>query len=216
MTYALVIAGGDPPDRGILDGAGDAELVVAADCGLRVARTHGLSIDLVVGDLDSVSTGDVAWAEAEGAKILKVPSNKDFTDLELAIEQAAACELMHIVVVGIDGGRVDHELGNWAVLCAPRPQLLEIKTAGGTVTVLHGEFINKIDLSGEPGEIVSIISRNGDAEGVTTTGLRWPLDEAVLSSSSSLGVSNEFTGTEATVAVQHGTVMVARPTPACC
>lgn len=215
MTYALVIAGGDPPDRSILDGARDAELVVAADCGLRVARTHGLSIDLVVGDLDSVTTGDVAWAEAEGAKILQVPPDKDYTDLELAIEQAAACELLHIVVVGVDGGRVDHELGNWAVLCAPRAQMLEVRTAGGVATVLHGEFINKVDLVGEPGEVVSIISRNGDAQ-VTTTGLKWPLDDALLPSTSSLGVSNEFSETEASVAVSTGTVMVVRPAPEVC
>ena len=213
MTYALVIAGGDPPDQSILDGVRDAELVVAADCGLRVARTHGFSIDLVVGDLDSVSTGDVAWAEAEGAKILKVPENKDYTDLELAIEQSAAAEILHIVVLGIDGGRVDHELGNWAVLCAPRPQMIDIRTAGGTVTVLHGEFINKLEITGEPGEIVSIISRNGDAQGVTTTGMKWPLTNAVLASSSSLRISTELVDGEASVAVADGTVLVARPTP---
>ena len=115
------------------------------------------------------------------------------------------------MVVGVEGGRVDHELGNWAVLCAPRSQLVEIVTAGGTVSILHGDLVNKIELTGEPGDVVSILARNGDASGVTTTGLRWPLDDATLSPVSSLGVSNEIVDTEATVTVQSGTVMVARP-----
>lgn len=211
MPYALVLAGGDPPDRNILDGAQDADVVIAADCGLRIARTHGLSIDLVVGDLDSVSTGDVAWAKAEGAEIIEVPQDKDYTDLELALERASLTEVQRIVVVGIEGGRIDHELGNWAVLCAPRSQLVEIVTAGGTVSVLNGDMVNKIELSGESGDVVSILARNGVASGITTTGLRWPLDDATLSPTSSLGVSNEIVDSEATVTIQSGTVMVARP-----
>ncbi len=211
MPFALVLAGGDPPDRNILDDAQDAEVVVAADCGVRIARTHGLCIDLVVGDLDSVSTGDIAWAKAEGAEVIEVPKDKDYTDLELALERASLAEVQRIVVVGVEGGRVDHELGNWAVLCAPRSQLVEIVTAGGTVSILHGDLVNKIELTGEPGDVVSILARNGDASGVTTTGLRWPLDDATLSPVSSLGVSNEIVDTEATVTVQSGTVMVARP-----
>ena len=211
MPFALVLAGGDPPEGRILDGAKDAEVVIAADSGVRIARTHGLAIHLVVGDLDSVSTGDIAWARAEGADIIEVPSNKDFTDLELALERAEEADVDRIVVVGIEGGRVDHELGNWAVLCAERSQLVEILTAGGRVSVLHGAMTNKLELTGSPGDVVSILARNGEATGVTTTGLRWPLDDASIAPSSSLGVSNEIVDGEASVEVVAGTLLVARP-----
>lgn len=211
MSFALVLAGGEPPSRQLLSGSEDAAVVIAADCGVKIARTHGLSIDMVVGDLDSVSTGDVAWAEAEGAEVVKVSRDKDFTDLELALEKAAEANVDRIVVMGIEGGRIDHQLGNWAVVCSPRPQLVEIFTSGGTVSVLHGEFVNSMELEGEPGGVVSILAKNGDATGVTTTGLAWPLDDATLLPTSSLGVSNTFTGTAATVTVEVGTVLVARP-----
>lgn len=211
MSFALVLAGGDPPDRQLLEEAKDAEIVIAADCGVKIARTHGLSIDLVVGDLDSVSTGDVAWAEAEGAEIVRVPEDKDFTDLELALEQAGLADVHRILVLGVEGGRIDHELGNWAVLCAPRGQLVEIETLGGTVTVLHGDHINKVEITGEPGDLVSILAKNGEAGGVTTTGLRWPLDDATFLPTSSLGVSNEMVDGEASITVRSGTLLVARP-----
>lgn len=211
MAFALVLAGGDPPEQTLLVGAENAATVVAADSGVRIARNYGLSIDYLVGDLDSVSTGDVAWAKAEGAEIIEVDRDKDCTDLELALERAALANVERIVAVGIEGGRIDHELGNWAVLCAPRSQLVEIATSGGTVSVLHGDAVNTVQLSGEPGDVVSILARSGDAGGVTTTGLRWPLDEALLSPTSSLGVSNEFVGQEASITIQSGTVLIARP-----
>lgn len=211
MAFALVLAGGDPPEQSLLAGAENAATVVAADRGVRIARNYGLSIDFLVGDLDSVSTGDVAWAKAEGAEIIEVDKDKDFTDLELALEQAALADVERIVAVGIEGGRIDHALGNWAVLCAPRAQLVEIATSGGTVVVLHGDAVNTVQLSGQPGDLISILARSGDAEGVTTTGLRWPLEDASLSPTSSLGVSNEFVGEEASVTIQSGTVMIARP-----
>ncbi len=211
MGSLLVIAGGDPPDRNILESCGQAEFVIAADSGLRVARTHGLSIDLLVGDLDSVSEGDLAWAEAEGVEVIEVPTDKDFTDLELALDRAAQTSFDHVVVIGVGGGRIDHELGNWSVLCAPRSQTLEIRSAGGTVTVLHGAFTNTVELSGEPGDVVSIVARNGEATGVTTVGLRWPLGDATLASHSSRGISNEFIGATATISVENGTLLIARP-----
>ena len=211
MAFALVLAGGDPPDRQILECADEAELVVAADSGVKVARAHGLSIHLVVGDLDSATDGDVAWAEAEGAEIVRVPEDKDFTDLELALERAGAGDIDRILVLGVEGGRIDHELGNWAVLCAPREQLVEIVTSGGTVTVLHGDSVNSVEIVGSPGDIVSVLAKNGQATGVTTTGLRWPLSNATMLPTSSLGVSNELTDDVATISVESGTVLVARP-----
>lgn len=211
MAFALVLAGGDPPDRQLLDGGQAAELVIAADSGVKVARAHGLPIHVVVGDLDSVSDGDLAWAKAEGAEIVRVPEDKDFTDLELALERAGQADVDRILVMGVSGGRIDHELGNWAVLCAPRAQLVEIVTGGGTVTVLHGDAVNEVRLVGAPGDVVSILARNGKAVGVTTSGLRWPLFDATLSPTSSHGVSNEFTGEAASISVSSGTVVVARP-----
>ena len=211
MSFALVLAGGDSPDRQLLHGASEAELVIAADFGVKVARAHGLSIHLVVGDMDSVSNGDVAWAKAEGAEIIRVPQDKDFTDLELALDRAADAEVERILVMGVEGGRIDHELGNWAVLCAPRDRLVEIATNGGTVTVLHGALTNSVEIGGSAGDLVSILAKNGEASGVTTTGLRWPLHDATILPTSSLGVSNEFAGDTATVSLTSGTLLVARP-----
>ena len=58
--------------------------VIAADGGLDRAAALGLDVDVVIGDLDSVSAEALAAAEAAGARIVRHPEAKDATDLELA------------------------------------------------------------------------------------------------------------------------------------
>ncbi len=60
----------------------------------------------------------------------------------------------------------------------------------------------------EPVDLVSLLATGGPAAGVSTTGLRWPLDDAVLEPGSTRGVSNELTGGRATVTVREGSLLV--------
>lgn len=208
---AAVLVGGDVPERPVLEGIAEVDLVIAVDSGVRIARTYGLPVHVLLGDLDSISEGGRAWAEAEGASIIEFPTDKDATDLELAIEHAVAEGADQIIALGVEGGRLDHELGNWAVLCRPRAAQMEIRTSSGIATPIHGEHRSSIELTGQPGEVVSLLPTLGDASGVTTTGLRWPLDDARVPAGSAWGVSNEFVEDVASVSIHTGTLLVIRP-----
>ena len=78
---------------------------------------------------------------------------------------------------------------------------------GALVHVVRGER----RLEGSPGELLSLFALGGDASGVTTTGLRWELDDDVLRPGSTWGLSNEFLGSVATVRVRDGIVLAIRP-----
>lgn len=215
MGFAVVLAGGDIPDRRLFRGIDAADLVVAADGGVRIARSHGLPIDAVIGDLDSSSEGDLAWATAEGSEIHSFPADKNATDLQLALGHAdAAVNIDRIVVMGIEGGRLDHEMGNWAVCCGQWRAAVDIHTERGVTHVLRGAGRNVVELDGEPGDLVSLLPRGGKAVGVQTVGLRWPLDEAVLYPDDSRGLSNELVETSAKVSLHSGVLLVSRPTVA--
>lgn len=211
MTFAVVLVGGAVPEQRLLSGCDNAELVIAADGGVRIARTHGLPIDAVVGDLDSATDGDLAWARAEGAEVVQFPEDKERTDLELALDRADAAGVDRIIAVGVDGGRLDHELGNWAAVSATRSALVEVHTAHGTALILHGEGHRRAELTGAEGDVVSLLARAGDAVGVTTEGLRWPLSDATLTPTGTRGISNEFVGSSASVEVDRGILLVVRP-----
>ena len=78
----VVVASGEGPELTLPD----AKSVVAADGGLLRARGLGLTVDVVVGDLDSVTPEALAAAEAAGARVVRHPQAKDATDLELALD----------------------------------------------------------------------------------------------------------------------------------
>src|SRR5450432_2459847 len=107
-VVAIVLAGGDALPTGVAGHVPAAALVIAADSGLSHAQELGLSVDLVVGDLDSVDDAELAAAVAAGAEIERHPPEKDATDLELALDAACTRRATHITIVGGHGGRLDH------------------------------------------------------------------------------------------------------------
>src|SRR4051794_14608128 len=84
--HAIVAAGGDPLDPWWDPAQLEADVVVAADSGLAHVFALGLTPDVVVGDLDSVTPTDLDRARDLGARIEQYPSDKDATDLELALD----------------------------------------------------------------------------------------------------------------------------------
>jgi thiamine pyrophosphokinase len=203
---AIVLANGDPV-AGPLALPDDA-VVIAADGGLRLAPALGLTVHTVVGDMDSVDEGDLAQARSSGARIERHPVNKNVTDLELALDAAIATGADDITIVGGSGGRLDHLLANAMLLAADRYDTITLRWLTGTETVVPCRPDHPAHLEGKPGDLVSLIPAGGPALGVTTSGLRWPLDDGGLAPGSTRGISNEMTATEATVTVDEGRLLV--------
>ncbi|MGI9605978.1 MAG: thiamine diphosphokinase [Acidimicrobiales bacterium] len=207
-TTAIVIAAGERPRRDLIDGL-KHDVVIAVDGGIAAVRSLGLVPNSVVGDLDSASPADVAWARSEGALVVEFSPEKDATDLELALDHAVDLGAERVIVLGLGGGRSDHLLGNWAVVCAHRPCAVEVLETGARSYIVHDRFERAV---GE-GRTVSIIPWGGPCV-VSTDGLRWPLDQTVMSPVASLGISNEAVAADIVVDVHEGTAIVAIPTDA--
>ena len=217
-----VFAGGEEPE-GLPEssgGDGGADLVIAADGGLRWAQKLGVQVDVVVGDMDSVEGAALAEAEAGGAEIARHDPDKDATDLELALRLACDRGASSITLIGGHGGRLDHFLGNIALLAAlPKGVQAQALMGQTEIFVTHGHGISgtgkqdeKLVLSGKPGQLVSLIPWGGDAAGIKTEGLRWPLAGETLLLGTSRGVSNEVTSTQASVSLESGTLLVIKST----
>lgn len=203
----VVLAGGDPPHRRLV--LPRADVVVAADGGAASAAVLGLRVDVLVGDLDSIDGRALAALEASGTEVQRHPRDKDATDLALALDVAAGIGATRIVVVGGHGGRLDHSLAAFAALAAvARPERrVEAWMGEAQVIVAAG----RATIAARVGELVSLLPLGGPARGVTTTGLRWALDDAELDSVSTLGVSNEAAADPFTVSVADGVVAAVRP-----
>ena len=185
--------------------------MIAADKGLEHALALGLAVEVAVGDFDSASPEAVAVAEEAGTRIERYPAEKDATDLELALDRAAALDPERVLVLAGDGGRLDHLLSTLLLLGAPRYAELRIDAFVGPaqVHVVRDER----ELVGRPGELVSLLALHGPAVGVRTSGLEYPLAGETLEPGSSRGVSNLFVADTARVTLEAGVLLVVRPEP---
>ncbi len=205
---AIVFCAGGPARASLPDVPNDA-LVIAANGGVAEAERLGFHVDLLVGDLDSADATAVARVEASGGSVQRHPRDKDASDLELAMEAAIDAGVHRIVVVGGDGGRLDHLLGNAFLLGSVRWAGVEIDAVFGDATLHVIRDDRTVD--GVPGELISLYAVGGPARGVTTEGLRWSLQDAELAPGSSLGLSNEFVEPTARVRLADGVLLAIRP-----
>ena len=197
----VVVSGGGALSAAAVAAVPAGARIVAADAGVDHARAAGLDVALAVGDFDSVSElGDV---RAE-----RHPADKDATDLELALEAALGLGPERIVVLSGAGPRLDHLLGELALLASPRLAGVEVDAVfdSTTVHVVRGER----RLQGRVGELVSLIAMHGPATGVTTEGLGYPLGGETLEAGSSRGISNVFAEPEARISVESGVLLAVR------
>jgi thiamine pyrophosphokinase len=205
---AIVVAGGDaaPEDAAQLAGA---ELLIAADSGAEWLASHGATPDLVIGDMDSVDPELLSQLSSRGVAVERHPAAKDESDVELALARAVADGADEVVILGgLGGKRLDHELANLLLLVDRRWAGIELRMARGPTTVqaLHGGQHRELD--GVPGDLVTLLPVGGDAAGVTTMGLRYPLRSETLHVGRSRGLSNEVEQAPASVSLDGGTLLV--------
>ncbi len=201
----VVFAGGEPPSVEVAGWIPAGAFAIAADSGLDHAHRLGFEADLLVGDLDSVSLNA---AERHKGDVQEYCEDKDYTDLELAME-AAMPKADQVVVVGGHGGRLDHLLANAELLVDHRWLAARIIWLAGEdlATVVR----HQATLHGKPGDLVSLLPLGGHAVGVTTEGLQWTLENATLAAGSTRGVSNRFTETSAHVSIRQGALLAVQP-----
>lgn len=176
------------------------DFLLAADGGLQHLEKLGLTPDGIIGDFDSL--GYIP----EGAKVF--PVEKDDTDAMLAVRQGLAMGYRKFLLYGsLDGPRLDHTVANFQTL-----QYLADHGARGyligetyVVTVVKdGSFRFPAAARG----IVSVFCMGSPARGVTIRGLKYTLENSTLTAGFPLGVSNHFTGAEASVSVEDGSLLI--------
>jgi thiamine pyrophosphokinase len=207
----LVITGGAPLDDVAVRAASGAARVVAADGGLDHALAAGITPDILVGDLDSISAAGLEWATAN-IPVERHPTDKAATDTELALSCAAAIAPERVVLLAGRGDRLDHgiaalgALGGDALAAVP-----VVEGWWGSDHVLVVRPGRAVELTEPPGTTFSLLALHGRCRGVSVTGSRWPLVDADLAAMSGLGVSNEVDDLPCRVAVDAGVLTVIIP-----
>lgn len=184
----------------------ESDMVIAVDAGAEHCEAAGIVPGLIIGDLDSLSEGTELRLKAEGTLVARFPSDKDESDLDLAIVEARARGATMVTMCCVEGGRTDHFLaaiGSLARAADMHPVIVEPDT---TVWLVDASNDDLLEVAGV-GTRLSVLPIEGAAV-VSVDGVRWPLSHERLDPLSSRGISNVVTAAAATVRAHEGVVVV--------
>jgi len=210
---AVVFAGGDMQglrlQKQYLD---QADLIICADSGVHHAFEMGVTPDLVVGDMDSVTPEDLIRTRQLGIEQETFSAEKDFTDTELALEKALQRGATQAVILAGTGDRPDHSLANIFLMVNFRKRGLEVRLAGENweMFLIEGEA----QIFGKKEDLLSLIPVSQEVSGIETQGLYYPLKNETIPMGSSRGISNVFLGDEAVVRTKKGLLLAIKLTGA--
>ena len=183
---------------------GEDDFVIAADAGLRYLETQGISADLVIGDFDSLQ------GVPEHLHTIQLNPIKDDTDMLAALREGIKAGYKNFHIYCGTGGRIDHTLANiqtlaWLSENGMRGFLFD---RDSIITAITND---KLCFEKISNGYLSVFAHTTKAEGVNLKGLKYELNDAVLTHTFPLGTSNEFIDRESAVSVREGTLVVVFP-----
>lgn len=186
---------------------GEGNFVICADGGVGTASAYGIHPDLVVGDFDSMDEN--LDPKMYGVEIIRLPKEKDDTDMMFAVKLALERGYRDFVFYGATGGRFDHTVANLQMLA----YLCDHGARGVLLDAEQEIFMMEHETCRFPrreGWFFSVFSYTETCCGVSESGVKYPLNRVELSQSFPLGVSNEIQEEYATISVEQGKLLIVR------
>ena len=179
------------------------DFFIYCDAGLKHEAALGHKADLIIGDFDSTEN------PLRDTETVILPHVKDDTDTVYAAKEGMRRGFTEFLLLGVIGGRLDHTLGNIAIL-----NMLESSGCHGVIVDDHSDM--EI-ISGKPAYVTdkypyfSLLNVTGVCRKVTVKNALYPLDNAELTTDFPLGVSNEpLKGKTAEITVGEGRALLVR------
>ncbi|GAA0460904.1 thiamine diphosphokinase [Alkalibacillus silvisoli] len=193
-----------------LDHYKDINMWVGVDFGAYILSQILGNFDLAVGDFDSVDNKEFKMIESKASQIEKHPTDKDDTDLELAIQMAIELNPDQVYIFGATGGRKDHEWINIMLL-------KKFNESGIEAWICNNQ--NEITLK-KPGhyqlkrddrfQYVSFLPISESVHNLSLKGFLYELDDTTVMSGSSLTVSNQWNEKIGTYLFTEGILIVVK------
>lgn len=195
---ALIIANGKSPSKKLIFKHKDAELLIAADGGIRTAMKYGLNPDFIIGDFDSAV--NVPSEVIQKSTVVRLSLEKNETDGMVAIDTAIQNGAMNIVMLGALGKRTDHAVANL--------MLLKYAWYKGAALTLEDEYCEitlatgKTVVKGKKGQTVSVLPFMGSATVTSDKSLHYPMDKLYMNEGNPVGISNILEKTSSNIFIE--------------
>lgn len=192
----LLVCGGRKPSPSWLASLPEPFRIWAVDSGIGVCREMDWIPEQIIGDADSAQMEDWEWGERVGSSVQKFPTEKDLTDLQLALRTLSeSYETPSVLVTGGWGGRFDHTWSNVLSLCwAQRWGVHPLGIADHIEALLFLSSRERARLRfSQIPFAISLLALSETCTGVSLSGVRWPLKNATLEMETPWTVSNYLT-----------------------
>ncbi len=182
--------------------ANDKDYIICADSGYYHAKKLNVHVNVLIGDFDSLER-----IPDDVDEIIRYPKEKDDTDTMLAIKYALEKGYSCFEIYGAMGNRFDHAYANIQSL----DYIVEHNACGKIITETEELFIIKnstAKIEKKENYMLSVFSYTNIAKGVSEKGVKYPLDNVVVTQNFPIGISNEITENFAEITVKDGKLLI--------
>jgi thiamine pyrophosphokinase len=171
--------------------------IIAADGAANKLLEIGIVPDIVIGDLDSI---DISMVSNFKIEIIEEP-NQNESDFQKAMTYVTKKELVPPVIIGMNGGHMDHILNNVSILAQNKCIFLDYPIIGFTL-----EANDSISLSLPTHTKISIIGLSNCL--ITTHGLKWELNCFLLNFARNTSCFNRSIGSTVEIEMHQGQALI--------
>lgn len=186
----------------------EIDIWIGADRGALVLMNNEIKVDYAVGDFDSINQVENDFIKRNATHYVQYPSEKDETDIEIALLQAFKLRPNKIYLFGVTGGRLDHGLVNIQLLFT-----IKSKDIRGVIV----DKYNQLELM-KPGQYevthdqvypnISFVPQSKNVKGLTLTGFYYPLTNENISWGSTLCISNKLLSNKGNFYYEEGILLL--------
>jgi thiamine pyrophosphokinase len=206
MKKCLIITNGNPPSKFLVNYFINKgyNKIFCADGALKALIKFNIVPDFIIGDLDSIYENEIVKL-SPSTRLIKISRQSD-SDVEKCIKHAIKLKYTEAVLLGADGGRLDHSIANLSQVIKYFPRII-LKIVNNDSFLFP--ITKKIQMNSIKGEIISIFAFSSKVR-VSTEGLKYKLTNALLVFGRSESLSNSAMKRLISIEVKNGIAFVVR------
>lgn len=183
------------------------DMIIGVDGGVNYLYQSQIFPNIILGDFDSIDNKAKVFFEGKNIKSIEFPPEKDMTDTHIAIEYAIEKGAKEIVLLSATGTRMDHTLANIFLIEKYMTKVkINILNENNNIQLIRDKQSVALQLNHY--KYISLLPFSDRVEGITSKGLKYELQDAILTRMDSLGVSNEFEKRLCSISIKKGLLAI--------
>ena len=163
----LVLNGEIPKKKNLIPYIADYNKILCADGAANTILNYDINPDFILGDLDSICAEKL---KQYNGKVIDLP-DQNLNDLEKILNWCFDNNYNNIDIIGFDGKRIDHTIGNFSIILRFIDKLnIDIITESGIFHTIKNDTIIK----NIKNKYISIFSNDSHNQ-ISTIGLKYEL-----------------------------------------